>query len=235
MNFLVRLQGIFFTPKLTLKALSEKSLWVDALIILLILLALFTYIVTPYSNKDRAEILKNDIKYQERIVEETFKQRIEQLENPSQTLIILSSFLLSPISFIVGFLISSLIILAIGRFFSTEGKFKQVFSAYLHANFIDKILGNIVRLALILSRKSVMQTTTSLAILFPQLEITSLGFIVLSQFDFFQIWLFGILGYGLSQIFNIEMKKALIISYSFWLIKSLFYIALTYLGMRLMA
>jgi len=218
---------------MTFKFISEKPVWFDALIILLILLSIITYIVTPYSNMDRAEILKNNIEYQERMGEEAFKQRIEQLENPSRTLVILSSFLLSPVSYVVGFLISSLIILAIGRFLSTEGNFKQVFSAYLHANFIDKILGNAVRLPLILSRKSVMQMTTSLAVLFPRLEVTSFGYIVLSQFDFFQLWLFGILGYGLSHIFKIETKKALIISYGFWLLKSLFYIALAYLGMRL--
>lgn len=234
MNFFARLQGVFFSPRLTLKAISEKPIWIDALIILLIVLALFTYISTPYSNKDRAEILKNNIKLQERMGEERFKQRIEQLENPSKTLIILSSFILSPITSLIGFLISSLIILVIGRFSSTEGKFIQIFSVYLHANFIDKILGNALRLVLILSRKSVMQTTTSLALLFPRLEVTSLSFIILSQVDLFQIWMFGILGYGLSHIFKIEIKKALFISYGFWVLKSLFYIILAFFGMKLM-
>jgi len=234
MNFFTRLQGVFFAPKLTFKFLSEKPFWFDALILLLILLAIFTYIVTPYSNKDRAEILKNNTEYRERIGEENFKQRIEQIENPSQTVVILSSFLLSPATFAVGFLISSLIILAIGRFFSTEGNFKQVFSAYLHANFVDKILGNAIRIPLILSQKSVMKMTTSLAALFPRLEVTSFGFILLSQIDIFQLWLFGVLGYGLSSIFKIEIKKAMVISYGFWLLKSLFYFALTYLGTRLM-
>ncbi len=233
MNFFARLQGVFFTPQLTLKAISEKPIWLDALIILLIVSALFTYITTPYSSKDQAEILKNSIKLQERMGEERFKQRIEQLENPSKSLVFLSSFLLSPITFLIGFLISSLIILVIGRFSSTEGNFVQVFSAYLYVNFIDKILGNALRLILILSRKSVMQTTTSLALLFPRLETTSFSFIVLSQIDFFQLWLFGILGYGLSHIFKIDIKKALFISYSFWLLKSLFNIALFSLSMKL--
>ena len=233
MNFFARLQGVFFTPQLTLKAISEKPIWLDALIILLIVSALFTYITTPYSSKDQAEILKSSIKLQERMGEETFKQRIEQLENPSKSFVFLSSFLLSPITFLIGFLISSLIILVIGRFSSTEGNFVQIFSAYLYVNFIDKILGNALRLILILSRKSVMQTTTSLALLFPRLETTSFSFIVLSQIDFFQLWLFGILGYGLSHIFKIDIKKALFISYSFWLLKSLFNIALFSLSMKL--
>lgn len=234
MNFFTRLQGIFFTPQLTLKAISEKPIWLDALIILLIVLALYTYIISPYSSKDQAEILKNSIKLRERMGEERFKQRIEQLENPSKTRIIINSFVFSPITLLIGFLFSSLIFLVVGRFFSTEGKYIQIFSVYLYSNFIDKILGNALRLILILSRKSVMQMTTSLALLFPRLETTSLSFIVLSQIDFFQLWLFGIFGYGLSHIFKIDIKKALFISYGFWLLKSLFYIALFSLGMKLM-
>ena len=233
MNFIARLQGVFFSPQLTLKAISKKPVWVDALIILLIVLALYAFIVTPYTSKDRAELLKNNIKLQERLGEERFQQRLEQMENPSKAMIIVSS-ILSPISALVGFLISSLIILAIGRLSSTEGKYIQIFSVYLHANFIDKILGNGLRLILVLSQKSVFQTTTSLALLFPRLEVSSLGFIILSQVDFFQLWMFGILGYGLSHIFKIEIKKALFISYGFWLLKSLFYIALAFFGMKLM-
>jgi hypothetical protein len=77
-----------------------------------------------------------------------------------------------------------------------------------------------------------MQTTTSLAILFPNLDYTSKAYIVLSQFDFFQLWLFGILGFGLSAIFKISLKRAMIISYGFWLMKSLLNIAMLILSMR---
>jgi hypothetical protein len=119
--------------------------------------------------------------------------------------------------------------------FSTEGNYKQVLAAVLHANFIDKILGNALRLVLILTRKSFMQTTTSLALFFPKLEVASPAFIILSQVDFFQLWLFGVLGYGLSSIFKIELKKALILSYSFWVLKSLLYIVYGLIAIRFIA
>lgn len=234
MNLFNRLQGIFFNPKLTFKAISEKPVWVDALIILLIAWVLFNFIIAPYAQKDQLQILKNNVKLQERLGEERFNQMIERVENPSQTSIILRNLVLNPGGLLIGFLFSSLIILAIGRMFSTEGNYKQIFSAMLHANFIDKILGNALHLVLILTRKSVMQTTTSLAFLFPKLEVTSPAYIVLSQVDFFQLWLFGILGYGLSSIFKIELKKALILSYTFWVLKSLLYIALGLLGTKFM-
>ncbi len=235
MDLFNRLQGIFFNPKVTLKAISEKPIWIDALIILLIAWALFNYITAPYLQKDTVQLLQSSDKLQERMGEEGFNRMIERTENPSTTSVLLSNLLYKPGGLLVGFLFSSLIIFAISRMFSTEGNYKQVLAALLHANFIDKILGNALRLVLILTRKSFMQTTTSLALFFPKLEITSPTFIILSQVDFFQLWLFGVLGYGLSFIFKIELKKALILSYSFWVLKSLLYIVYGLIAIRFIA
>ncbi len=232
MDLFNRLQGIFFNPKVTLKAISEKPIWIDALIILLIAWALFNYITTPYLQKDTLQLLQSSDKLQERMGEDRFNEMIKRTKNPTKASVLLSNLLYKPGGLLVGFLFSSLIILAISRMFSTEGNYKQVLAAILHANFIDKILGNAVRLVLILTRKSFMQTTTSLALFFPKLEVTSPTFIILSQVDFFQLWLFGVLGYGLSSIFKIELKKALILSYSFWVLKSLLYIVYGLIAIR---
>ncbi len=232
MDLFNRLQGIFFNPKVTLKAISEKPIWIDALIILLIAWALFNYITTPYLQKDTLQLLQSSDKLQERMGEDRFNEMIKRTKNPTKASVLLSNLLYKPGGLLVGFLFSSLIILAISRMFSTEGNYKQVLAAVLHANFIDKILGNALRLVLILTRKSFMQTTTSLALFFPKLEVTSPTFIILSQVDFFQLWLFGVLGYGLSSIFKIELKKALILSYSFWVLKSLLYIVYGLIAIR---
>lgn len=232
MDLFNRLQGIFFNPKVTLKAISEKPIWIDALIILLIAWALFNYITTPYLQKDTLQLLQSSDKLQERMGEDRFNEMIKRTKNPTKASVLLSNLLYKPGGLLVGFLFSSLIILAISRMFSTEGNYKQVLAAILHANFIDKILGNALRLVLILTRKSFMQTTTSLALFFPKLEVTSPAFIILSQVDFFQLWLFGVLGYGLSSIFKIELKKALILSYSFWVLKSLLYIVYGLIAIR---
>jgi hypothetical protein len=234
MNFFSRFQGVIFNPQPTFKRLSEKPIWVDALILLLLVSALFSYVISPYTQQDNVRLFESNTRLQERMGEERFNDMLEGMRNPSKTRVILQSFLMNPVTLLVGFLISSLVLLLLGRMTSSEGNYVQVFSAYLHANFIDKILGMGVKLIIILSKKSVMQAATSLALFFPKLEVTSPAFIVLNQFDFFQLWLFGILGYGLSHIFNIELKKAMFIAYGFWLIKSLFYIGITLLGMRLM-
>ena len=234
MNFFQRLQGIFFNPLETLKALSEKPAWVDVLVFLLIIVSLYSFIIIPYQNKDSLQTWKSNVKLQERLGDESYKRTIERLENPPEWLRYTQSFLMIPFSIFISFLFSSLIILGLGRLFSTEGKYVLVLAAFLHAQLIDKLLGNGLRLTLVLIRKSTMQTSTSLALFFPRLEVSSLAYVILGQFDFFQIWLFGILCYGLSSIFKIELKKALLLSYGFWLLKSIFNIAITLPFLRLM-
>lgn len=231
MNLISRLQGVFFNPKQTFTALSKKPYWLDALLIILIAFTIFSYLAAPYHRQDSIRIWEDSTKLKERMGEEAYKERIEQIKNPSQLQNILG-IVLAPIGLTIGLLISSLVIFFMGRIGSLEGKYIQVFSALVHANFIDKLLGNALRTVLIFGKKSVMQTTTSLAVFFPTLDYTSQAYIILSQFDFFQLWLFGILGFGLSAIFKISLKRALFLSYGFWLIKSLLNIAMWWISMR---
>jgi hypothetical protein len=131
--------------------------------------------------------------------------------------------------FLIGLFLSALVILVMGRLVSTEGAYIPIVAVLVHASFIDKILGGAVRTGLILARQSVFQTTTSLALLAPKLEFTSVPYIVLSQIDFFQIWMFGLIGLGLASVFKITLRKGLVLSYSFWLLKTLVNVGLAFL------
>jgi len=42
-----RLIGVFIKPKETFNTLAEKPVWVDALIIVLIALAIYSYLIAP--------------------------------------------------------------------------------------------------------------------------------------------------------------------------------------------
>lgn len=234
MNLLARFQGVFFSPQPTFKDLSERPVWKDVLIIIFILFGLFSYLIAPAANKDGLSTMKDNVKLQERMGKERFDRMIANMENVTPGKQAFRSFLISPATLLIGILFSSLILLVFGRLGSTEGRYKQVLSAVVHANLIDKFLGNGIRLILILMRKSVFQTSTSLALLAPKLPITSPTYIILSQFDFFQIWMFAVLGYGLSAIFKIPFKKALFISYGFWLLKAVLYVAMQLFFTRMM-
>jgi hypothetical protein len=147
---------------------------------------------------------------------------IAQTENPSPARRVVQTFVATPLFFVAALLLQSLLLLVVGRLLSTQGSYVQVLSILIHASFIDKLLGNAVRLALALARGSIMQTSTGLALLFPRLEVTSTLYIVLAQVDLFQLWLFGVLALGLAAVFKVSLRKALVLSYGLWLAKAAF-------------
>jgi len=219
MDFFSRFTGIFLDPGKTFSALAARPLWVDALIVLLVAMILFNYLVFPFGQKDSLKLWEdNAAKFKEKWGEDRYTQGLERIKTSSRWL---TSGVIIPVTFLIGLLFSSLVILGMGRLLSTQGGYLQVFSSLVHASFVDKLLGNGVRLLLIVTRQSVMETSTGLAIFFPRLEITSPAYIALNQVDFFQLWLFGLLGMGLAYAFKFSLKKGLFLSYLFWLLKSL--------------
>jgi hypothetical protein len=234
MNVFQRFLGVIFNPQPTFQFLAQKPVWLDALIVLLLFSAFFSYLTYPYSQQDNLQAFQDNKELRERVGEKQFNQMVESMQNPTPAQRTIAT-VMGPVSIGIGFLISSLVILILGRMTSTQGHFNQIFSVYLHANFVDKVIGYGIKLPLIYMTESIVQTTTSLALFFPTLEVTSSAFIILSQFDLFQIWLFGILAFGLAAVFKISLKKALVVSYGFFLIKALLYIGLGLLAMQFMS
>jgi hypothetical protein len=167
----------------------------------------------------------------ERMGEEAYAKMIDRTEHPSPGGRIIQTFVATPLFFLAALLLQSLLLLILGRFLSTQGLYVQVLAALVHASFIDKVLGNAVRLVLALTRRSLMQTSTGLALLFPKLEVTSTAYIMMSQIDLFQLWMFGVLAFGLAAIFKISLRKALVLSYAMWVLKALANIGIGMIGM----
>lgn len=201
MNFFSRFFGIHFRPKKTCQFLEKKPLWIDTLIVLLIVILAFTYILIPYTHM------------------------LDELDNPTLMTILPWAVLWTHL-YVLGFLVSSLVLLILSRVVSKGGNYSRVFSVYIHANLIDKILGNSARLFLLFSNKSVFKASTSIAFFFPDLDVHSLGYAAAIQVDIFQLWLFAVLGIGLTAIFKMDIKRALFVAYGFWFLKALLNIAL---------
>jgi hypothetical protein len=232
MNFFSRLLGTFFDPGRTFKAIAERPVWLDALVVILILMALYSYLVFPYGQKDSLAFLQdNAARLQQKWGETGYNSAVSRAKNQDR---ILTSLLMTPLTFLLGLLFSALIVLGMGRLLSTRGHYLQIFSSLLHAHFVDKLLGNALRTFLIFSRGSVIQTSTSLTVFFPKMEIASPVYSILSQVDFFQLWMFGLFGIGLASAFKINLRKALAISYAFWLLKTLLMIALALVRVRML-
>lgn len=232
MSVFNRLIGIFIDPGRTFRRIAEKPVWVDALVIMLILISLYSYLVFPFGQKDSLAFLEDHAaQFKDRWGEERYESSLDRIQSQDR---ILMSFLITPLTFLIGLLFSALIVLGMGRLVSTEGHYLQVFSSFLHAAFVDKLLGNALRTGLVFSRGSLVQTSTSLTVFFPKLDIMSTAYTFLSQVDFFQLWMFGVLGIGLAASFKVSLKKALVISFTFWLLKTLLAIALTLARLRIL-
>jgi hypothetical protein len=229
MNIFNRFFGTIFSPQQTAKALSEKPVWLDALIILLVLTALFSYFMLPYQLEDSYNMMKDNVQMRERLGDR-FDEYLERMENPPKSTMFVRPFVVNPISLLFFFMIQSLIIFGLSRLVSTEGTLKQVWSVFFHARIIDVVLGGGLHLILVLVKKSSFDVTLSLAMFFPKMDILSTPYLILSQFSFFQIWAFGILGIGLAQVLKIELKKGLFISYGFFFLKCVFHIGIGLLG-----
>jgi hypothetical protein len=231
MSFGRRLVGTFFDPGRTFRVIAERPLWVDILILLLILVSIYTYLVFPFGQKDSLRMVEDHAaKLKDKWGESGYAGAIERIKGQSRSL---SAFLVTPLLFLTGLLFSALIVLGIGRLITTQGNYLKVFSPLLHASLVDKLLGNGLRLLLISSRKSVLQTSTGLPVFFPRLDVLSTASILLSQVDLFQIWTFCLFGIGLAASFKICLKKGLVISFAFWLIKSLLTAGLIILRTRM--
>ena len=231
MNLFKRIEGVFFNPRPVFDGLAAKPAWVDALIVVLVALIAFNLVVAPYMQKDQLRLMKDNSVLKERVGAERYDQMIQNMENPSDRSRIIQTFVTTPLFYLIALLLQALILLILGRFLSPQGTYVQVLSVLLHASLVDKLFGNAVRMVLALTRKSLMQTSTSLALLFPRMEVTSTSYIMLAQVDFFQLWLFGILAFGLAAVFKIELKKALFFSYGVWFLKALVNVGLAMIGM----
>jgi len=232
MSFSGRLIGTYFEPGRTFRAISERSLWVDVLIVLLILISLYTYLIFPFGQKDSLRSLEdNAAKLKAKWGESRYASYLERMKGQDRSL---TAFLVTPLTYLVGFLFSALIVLGMGRLVSTQGNYLQVFSSLLHANLVDKLLGNGLRLFLISGRKSVLETSTGLPVLFPKLDVMSTAYALLAQVDLFQLWTFCLFGMGLAAAFKISLKKGFVISFAFWLLKSGIAAALIVLRNRMM-
>jgi len=231
MSLFKRLEGVFFSPKATFDGLAAKPLWVDTLVVVLLALIAFNFLVIPYMQKDQLALMKDNAALKERMGQESYDKMIARTEHPSNTSRIIQIFVTTPLFYLAALLLQSLILLIAGRLTSTQGTYVQVLSALVHASLIDKLLGNAVRLVLALTRQSLMQTSTSLALLFPRMEVTSTLYIMLTQVDLFQIWMFGILAFGLAAVFKVQLRKALILSYAVWILKALVNIGIGLIGM----
>lgn len=220
MNMFKRISGVFFNPKPVFDSLAEKPVWVDVLVLLLIALAAFSILISPYVRHDQLAMWKDSVTAKEKAGEARYNASVQALENPMTAGMVLYTVVGYPLFIFFAMAIQAGVILLFGRFVSTQGRFAQVFASLVHASSINLLLGNAVRLGLTVLRRSAIQTSTSAVMLFPKIPVMSKAYIFLGQLDFFQLWMFGVLAFGVAAALKINLKKALALSYAVWFFKA---------------
>jgi hypothetical protein len=218
-SLLRRFTGVFLRPALTFRLLADHPIWVDALVIVLVAGAAYNYLVFPFVQQDRLRTFEDAAGgFIAKHGDEQYASAVARIKGESRTL---DAFVVRPLGALTAFLFSSLIALGAGRAATRRGHYLQVFSCFVHANFVVTILGNAARLAMVTVRQSTIQVSTGLPALFPGLAPGSTGYAALSRVDFFSLWMHALFGLGLASAFKFGVGKGLAISYALWLLSSL--------------
>jgi hypothetical protein len=110
MSFGRRLAGTFYDPGRTFRAIAERPLWVDTLILILVLVSLYAYLVFPFGQKGSLRTMEdNASRLKEKWGASGYAGALERIEGQSRSL---AAFLVTPLTFLTGLLFSALIVWA---------------------------------------------------------------------------------------------------------------------------
>jgi hypothetical protein len=59
-NFFSRFVGTFFDPSKTFKTLAGRPVWLDALVVLLILISIYSFMIAPVAQKDSLRMMEDN-------------------------------------------------------------------------------------------------------------------------------------------------------------------------------
>jgi len=197
---------IFLSPRNYFLRLKENPLFVIPLIIILLFVAIQTYVATRYT--DVSEIIK---RMEERGAPPEQIERVEEFfKRPTRLIISLLSALIVTLIFL---LIITLIFNFSLPLLGVEGNFKKTFAVVCGAGLVSAF-GSLIRSIIIILRQSPF-ITTSLALFLPKEK--GLLFNFLSRFDFFTIWQIILIAFGLKIVFDIKSNKTYYLVFGFWL------------------
>ena len=212
-SFIFRFVNIFLKPSATFQSIKEKMSWKQTIIpiIILTLLSCIGYslmlpVTIPEAEKSITKI--------ERLTDE---QKTEQIQKTEQRMN-------GPIPYI-GIVISQpIIILIIGTVFLFIGniigggktEILKMIGITLYIQMID-IAMSVIKIPLMLIQKTI-DIQTSLALLFPQVDHSSILYNVSAQFDIFTIWKIVLWIIAFQIIYKYSLKKSLYLVIPIWVI-----------------
>jgi hypothetical protein len=210
-GFVARVLGVFFSPAETFEDIARKpTIWAP-LLLLVVVQGFFLYAVAPAQGQDAAAFTERS-SFLQRLPEEQRAAIIEQQRNPSPTRRLISAAT-GPLVVVLFMVIAALIFWGAGNLLGGQPTFKKTLSMVLFASMITLVLGQLVKLPLILTKNTVAGVTFSPAMLMPDLEVTSTQFRLWSLFDLFALWGTVVTGIGLAKVSAISTAKGVVTSF----------------------
>lgn len=181
-----RMSDLITKPSRLMDHVGRAPRWVPAIFLIMVVVAGATWLITPISEPERLELMR-DSRLMQMMPEEQWQAQYEQALNPSTTKLLLSSL---GAGFFTGvvLLLGGVVLGFFARLSGGQGTIKQALGIMAWSSLISAGLGTVIKLPLILITESTHQSTISLAALLPNADPTSVLYQILANFTDFPTW-----------------------------------------------
>ncbi len=214
MGVFQRIIGVFFRPAKVFESLRRKPDIVVPLILVAVVTVVVSNLVVDIAINDQIR----QIEQNETIPDDQKDLIIDRMEaSRTGSSRFLYTSIIPVLTTMIVLLVVTGVFLGIGNFvLGGAAGFKQMFSIYLYAYLILAIAGNLVKVPLWLTQKT-LKVQTSLAILLPTTQNKTTLYTILSNFDVFTLWFLVVFGIGFATLYRFSQQKGIAVVFSTWL------------------
>ncbi len=210
--------GIFKSPGATLGRLMERRSWLMSFTLILLVLIVFTYIVTPIQVKQMAE--NPDIS--------------EEVRSYMMNYTVLSRLMTGCMAGLMFFLVTGVGAFFLYLFFgvsSCDGVYGNYFSLAMNGAIVGTLIPTVLNTVLLLLGVGMM-ASPHLGLLVPGLDVKGFLYQILGGFDIFSIWYIWIVSLGVAVFAKETVKKCLTVGGIYFLFKVLVGAAFAYIRIK---
>lgn len=213
------IKGIIIAPGPTLAGLMEKKHWLPAMVLVMVLVFILTYLATPeLIDKARA----SDVLYPE---------QLEYLGDVTGFKLVMAGLWAMFITLITWFIATFFVYLFFG-IARAEGTYANYFSLVVNASIIGKAIPLLLSIFSVIFRIPLAGFSNPTA--WVPVSPDSLAFLVLSKFDIFYIWYLVAVAAGVAVFSKMNFKKCLTVALLYFVFVSTVKIAFSVLFLKLL-
>ncbi|RKY78240.1 hypothetical protein DRQ12_06475 [candidate division KSB1 bacterium] len=209
-TFFARWFGVYFSPRETFESIKRKPDWLIPLVAWALISAFSIVIISPVLKT----VQINTIAEKRGISEEEAEELLQSTAGVQKIAVPLSSFVSV---FVVTLIVAGIFFMVGNYFMGGDTSYKKVLSVYCYTTFSVGFVGAIIKVPLILAKKS-MAIQTSLAVILSEDARETFLYRLFSHFDIFTIWTLILMVIGMSVIYNFSTKKSVTFVGSLWVL-----------------